>query len=150
MGRRSSITFDNADITVAVKTPQGTQIAEAFNATDGVREPAQMRWVSLGLPRLLAPEQNQVPDSEKGKSMTVWPFEKTADGFFIYIETLNQEVAENLAKEASIRYGYSIKPFQFLALDKHIGKFDCEMKLYDSVRKSHYKLKGRQSLLLIQ
>lgn len=51
--RRRSISFENADITVSIKTPNGDKIAEAFNATTAVKDPRKMRWVSLGLPRLL-------------------------------------------------------------------------------------------------
>ena len=51
--RRGTISFENADITVSIETLNGEKIAEAFNATSGVKHPLKMRWVSLGLPRLL-------------------------------------------------------------------------------------------------
>ena len=51
--QRGTISFENADITVSIKTLNGEKIAEAFNATSGVKNPLKMRWVSLGLPRLL-------------------------------------------------------------------------------------------------
>lgn len=53
LSRRGSISFENADITVSIKTPNGEKIAEAFNATNDVKDARKMRWVSLGLPRLL-------------------------------------------------------------------------------------------------
>lgn len=56
--RSGSISFQNADIIVSMKTPNGEKIAEAFNATSGVRDPRKMRWVSLGLPRLLVRKDN--------------------------------------------------------------------------------------------
>ena len=53
LSRRGSISFENADITVSIKTHNGEKIAEAFNATSDVKDVRKMRWVSLGLPRLL-------------------------------------------------------------------------------------------------
>lgn len=50
---RRAISFENADITVSIKTPNGEKIAEAFNASTAARDPRKFRWVSLGLPRLL-------------------------------------------------------------------------------------------------
>lgn len=51
--RRGFISFEDADITISLKTPNGEKIAEAFNATTGVKDPRKMQWVSLGIPRLL-------------------------------------------------------------------------------------------------
>ena len=152
IGRRSSIRFDNADITVAVKTPQGIQIAEAFNASEGVTDLQKMRWVSLGVPRLVA---NKRPELNTNSSIIeenriLNPFEKTADGFFIYVQTLNDEVAEILANEASVRYGVKIQASQFLTIDKHIGKFECESKVYDQSAKRYYDLKGESRLIANQ
>ena len=53
LAQRSTISFENADITVSIKTLNGEKIAEAFNATRNLKNPLKMRWVSLGLPRLL-------------------------------------------------------------------------------------------------
>ena len=53
LSRRGSISFENADITVSIKTHNGKKIVEAFNATSDVKDVQKMRWVSLGLPRLL-------------------------------------------------------------------------------------------------
>ena len=149
IGRRSTIRFDNADITVAVKTPQGIQIAEAFNATEGVTDLQKMRWVSLGVPRLVANKRSEggLNSFDSDEIRTLNPFEKTADGFFIYVQTLNKEVAEILANEASLRYGMKIQASQFLPLDKHIGKFECESKIYDQAAKVYHKLKGESKFI---
>ena len=53
LSRRGSISFENADITVSIKSPNGEKIAEAFNAISDVKDLQKMRWVSLGLPHLL-------------------------------------------------------------------------------------------------
>ena len=53
LSRRGSISFENADITISIKTHNGEKIAEAFNASKDVKDGRQIRWVSLGLPRLL-------------------------------------------------------------------------------------------------
>lgn len=50
---KSSNSFENADITVSIKTLNGEKITEAFKATTNVKDPRKLRWVSPGLPRLL-------------------------------------------------------------------------------------------------
>lgn len=61
LSRRGSISFENTDITVSIKTPNGEKIAEAFNATNGVMDYRKMRWVSLGIPRLLSKKEEANP-----------------------------------------------------------------------------------------
>ena len=125
LSKRASISFENADITVAVKTASGVRVAEAFNATVGAFRPQKMRWVSLGLPRLLVRRNNA---SVSNQSF----FEFAPGGFYAYIETLSESVAVELAKEARVKYDNSIEPSQFLPIDKHIGSFSCFIDLYDS------------------
>ena len=59
LSSRGLISFENADITVSIKTHNGEKIAEAFNATRDVKDGRKMRWVSLGLPRLLIRKDSQ-------------------------------------------------------------------------------------------
>ena len=126
ISKRGSISFENADITVAVRTASGVQVAEAFNATLGAFNQQKMRWVSLGLPRLLVQRNNA---SVSNQSF----FEFAPGGFYAYIETLSEPVAVELAKEARVKYdNSSIDPSQFLPIDKHIWSFSCFIDLYDS------------------
>lgn len=50
---KRSIALEIADIAVSIKTLTKQKIVEAYNASTNVREPGDLRWVSLGLPRLL-------------------------------------------------------------------------------------------------
>ena len=45
ISKRGSISFENADIIVAVKTASGVRVAEAFNAAVGAFSLQKMRWV---------------------------------------------------------------------------------------------------------
>ena len=70
------------------------------------------------------------------------PFQLVPGGFYISIETLSDSVASELAQEASIKYDTTITSSQFLALDKHIGSFDCFVNVFDSDINSFVKLQG--------
>ena len=130
LSKRASISFENADITVAVKTASGVRVAEAFNATLGAFNQQKMRWVSLGLPRLLV-RTNKASENASVTNQSL--FEFAPGGFYAYIETLSDSIAVELAKEARVKYdNNSIKPSQFLPIDKHIGSFSCFIDLYDS------------------
>ena len=90
-----------------------------------------MRWVSLGVPRLLA---RTTSNAHNGSTNSSKPelFEFAPGGFYVYIETLSSSVAAELAKEASVKYDHRIEASQFLPIDKHIGSFSCIIDLFDS------------------
>lgn len=143
LSKRASISFENADITVAIKTANGIRVAEALNATVGAFNSQKMRWVSLGLPRLLA-RTSGINDSLSNRSL----FEFVPGGFFAYIETLSQSVAAELAKEARAKYdNNSIESFQFLPIDKHIGKFGCYIDLFDAEEKDFTRIIGSAEVI---
>ena len=139
LSKRGSISFENADITVAVKTANGVRVAEAFNATVGAFRPQKMRWVSLGLPRLLA--RTEGPKSSAVRSNQSL-FEFAPGGFYAYIETLSESVAAELVKEAREKYDSNINTSQFLPIDKHIGSFSCHIDLFDSDKKDFVRIVG--------
>ena len=70
------------------------------------------------------------------------PFQFVPGGFYISIETLSDSVASELAKEASLKYDSTIMSNQFLALDKHIGNFECSVNIFNSNKSSFVKLVG--------
>ena len=97
LSKRGSISFNNADITVAVKTEIGVRVAEAFNATlapfirrrcGGCRSDC----------RVFSPEQTDRRRSAVRSNQSL--FEFAPGGFYAYIETLSESVAAELAKEA--------------------------------------------------
>ena len=144
LSRRSAISFENADITVAVKTANGVRIAEAFNATIGGFRPQKMRWVSLGLPRLLA----RINKPNSGANITKQSsFEFAPGGFYAYIETLSESVAVELAKEAQVKYDFNIEPSQFLSMDKHIESFRCFIDLFDSDKNEFVRIMGAAEII---
>ena len=129
-----SILFESADISVSIKTVSGERLVEAFNATTGVFDPQLMRWVSLGVPRLLS--KANLTNSTRG------PFEFVTGGFYIYVETLGAEVANELARYASLKYKTRIEPSQFLPVNKHLWSFGCSFKLIDEQKRRLESING--------
>lgn len=129
------ISFENADITIAIQTASGGRVAQAFNLTSGTISPHKMRWVSLGVPRLLARNIAQNSSNSSTNSSKPVFFEFVQNGFYAYIETLSSPVAAELAKEASVKYDYRIDASQFLPIDKYIGRFSCFTDLFNSDKK---------------
>ena len=145
LSKRASISFENADITVAVKTASGVRVAEAFNATVGAFRPQKMRWVSLGLPHLRV--RRNGPNGNASVTNQSF-FEFAPGGFYAYIETLSESVAVELAKEARVKYdNNSIEPSQFLPIDKHIGSFSCFIDQFDSDNNEFVRIIGAAEII---
>ena len=133
-----TISFENADISVNIKTASGEWLAEAFNATSIATDPQLIQWVSLGVPRLIAKgdSENVTEGSEPS------PFKFVPGGFYISVETLSAEIARELAQRASLKYKARIEASQFLPLNKHLDTFGCYLKLFDVEQNAFVKLAG--------
>ena len=140
------ISFENADITIVLQTISGRQVAQAFNATSGSLPPHKMRWVSLGVPRLLARTLSNAINGSTNSSKPML-FEFAPGGFYVYIETLSSSVAAELAKEASAKYDHRIEASQFLPIDKHIGSISCIIDLFDSDKKEFTRIFGEAEII---
>ena len=144
--KRGSISFENADITIVLQTVSGRQVAQAFNASTNSFPPHKMRWVSLGVPRLLARTTSNAHNGNLNSSKPEL-FEFAPGGVYVYIETLSSSVAVELAKEASIKYDHRIESSQFLPIDKHIGSFSCIIDLFDSDKKDFTRIFGEAEII---
>lgn len=146
---RPSISFENADLRVEIRTPAGElRMAEAF-ASPGETDPRKMQWLSLGVPRLVARRfLHSTNSSEVAFATTassadrVSPIELVLGGFRISVETLNMEVKRELAKRASLQYGTVIHNSQFLSINKHLNRFECEFEVFDKDANQFEKLNG--------
>ena len=74
-------------------------------------------------------------------------FQFVPGGFYLFIETLSQSVANELAKEASLKYGTTILSSQFMTLDKHIGNIKCFVRIFNSETRSFIKLVGSAAVI---
>lgn len=145
-----AISFETADITVSIQTAGGGRVAQAFNATTGALLPHKMRWVSLGVPRLLVrtiAQNSSAGGSANSSKPKPTPFEFAPGGFYVYIETLSSSVAAELAKEASVKYERRIEASQFLPIDKHIGSFSCHIDLFDADKKEFTRIVGEAEVI---
>ena len=142
--KRGPISFESADITIVLQTVSGRQVAQAFNATGGTLSPRKMRWVSLGVPRLLARTKLHNGSANSSKPEL---FEFSPGGFYLYIETLSSSVAAEFAKEASVKYDHRIEPSQFLPIDKHIGGIFCNIDLFDSDKLEFTRIFGEADII---
>lgn len=138
---QNKIAFDLPDLTAIFTLPdQKTKVQlEAFRsrlndkilAENETSKHSQLMWVSTGNPRLVMTKIDQKSGSEL--------FHFTPEGFYTFVEMLNDDHIQLLAEKAKLFYTTDIAHNQILNLI--LSKFECSIVLFSLYSKTF--IKGR-------
>ncbi|RNA44546.1 hypothetical protein BpHYR1_042725 [Brachionus plicatilis] len=138
---QNKIAFDLPDLTAIFTLPdQKTKVQlEAFRsrlndkilAENETSKHSQLMWVSTGNPRLVMTKIDQKSGSEL--------FHFTPEGFYTFVEMLNDDHIQLLAEKAKLFYTIDIAQNQILNLI--LSKFECSIVLFSLHSKTF--IKGR-------